>query len=253
MDFLLKVRNFFSGMKTEDIQEILREKRFSPRISCDVQATCMSPGHDDATIIITEIGLFGVRIHIGRMLRTGEEIRIAAIKGIGILSGARYATDVIKMKVLWCKKRKTARDYMAGLRYNDTKKSLRDSWVSYLLKKFGIAVGVSSQKRKKVRIPSHLPLVYSTGSDEKTGNVIDIGLGGMLISSENKIPEQEYVQFRVGPYKTLGEFVFQGKVVHHRFVHSTGKWVAGIIFSRMSEVQDKLLSSYLSVVLQETR
>ncbi|MDQ7823397.1 MAG: PilZ domain-containing protein [Candidatus Eremiobacteraeota bacterium] len=253
MDFLINLKNLLSGMKPFDLEEAFREKRFSPRLKSEVQGTCIIDEREEFSVIISEIGLFGLRIHIGKELKNGDIVRISAIKGIGSLSGAQYTVSSLIMKVLWCKKRKTTREYMAGLQYQDSKKNMRDSWVAYLLRKFGVAVGVSTQKRKRVRIPANLPLVLKSQAEGKEGNgaVIDMGLGGMLISSERAIPRNALFNFSIGPYKALAPLRMTGKIIHERFVPSSGRWVAGVIYERPDDMQQKLLESYLTHLHKE--
>jgi hypothetical protein len=253
VEFLLKIRNILTGKKSFDLEEAIREKRFSPRMSCDVQATCVLPRGQECSAHVSEIGLYGLRIHIPIEVKPGELIRLTALRGIGILSGARYPVNTISLKVLWRKKRASHRDFMAGLQFSDTKKNLRDSWAAFLLQKFGVAVGVTVQKRKKVRIPTHLPLIFRTTKDEekRSGAVRDIGLGGMLISTDQAISQGMILRFEIGPYKNLSVLHCPGKTLHTHFIHSTGKWNAGIIFNDLDEGQMKLLNNYLTVLLFE--
>jgi len=253
VDFLVKVKNLIYGKGAFDIEEAIREKRFSPRMKCNVQALCTSPVGEDLACLVSEIGLFGLRIHISRELKKGEIVKVTAIKGIGILQGAKYIADTVTLQVIWCKRRKSLKDFMAGLQFSETKKNLRESWAAYLLKKFGVAVGVTTQKRKKVRIPTSLSLSYRAldGRETEGANVIDIGIGGMLVASDSNFPDRQELRFRIGPYKFLAPLFCDGKVVHHSFVHARGKWVAGVVFTKLDEMQTKLLNSYLVSLLTD--
>jgi len=253
VDFLVKVKNLLYGKGTFNIEEAIREKRFSPRMKCEVQALCTPEAGDDIPCIVSEIGLFGLRFHAGRELRQGDVVKVTAIKGIGILQGAKYTANTVTVKVIWCKRRKNAKDFMVGVQFSETRKNLRDSWAAYLLKKFGVAVGVTAQKRKKVRIPTSLPLSYRTGDGQEVEGaaVIDIGLGGMLVAAESNFPEKQDLRFRIGPYKFLAPLFCDGRVVHHSFAHAKGKWIAGVVFTRLDEVQTKLLNSYLMSLLTD--
>jgi hypothetical protein len=253
VDFLLKIKNMLTGEKNFNLEEAIREKRFSPRITCDVQATCTVPGGQEYSVVVSEIGLYGLRIHVAKELKLGDTIKLTALRGIGILSGARYSVNTISLRVLWRKKRKSHRDYMIGLQFSDIKKNLRDSWAAFLLQKFGVAVGVTVQKRKRIRIPTQLPLVCKNVKDElkRAGTVKDIGLGGMLISIDQMVFQGETLAFEIGPYKSLPLLHCDGMALHTHFVHSAGKWNAGIIFKSLNESQMKLLNSYLTVLLFE--
>ncbi|MGV8118724.1 MAG: PilZ domain-containing protein [Candidatus Xenobiia bacterium LiM19] len=253
MDFLVKVKNLLYGKGSFNIEEAIREKRFSPRMKCEVQALCTLEDGEDISCIVSEIGLFGLRFNIGRELKQGEVVKVTAIKGIGILQGAKYTANTVTLNVIWCKRRKNSKDFMVGLQFSETRKNLRESWAAYLLKKFGVAVGVTAQKRKKVRIPTSLPLSYRTqdGQEMKGATVIDIGLGGMLVASESNFPDRQELRFRIGPYKFLAPLFCDGRVVHHSFVHARGKWIAGVVFTRFDEAQTKLLNSYLVSLLTD--
>jgi hypothetical protein len=248
LEFLFKLKTVLTGKGNLPLEEIINEKRFSPRIQCEVQATCTFAGGEEYSTVVSEIGLYGIRIHMPRELKEGQMVKVTAIKGIGILAGARYSSNSIKMKVIWSKRRKMGRDHMSGLQFTDTKKSLRDSWVAFLLKKYGIIVGLSSQRRKKIRLPASLPLSFSRPGEQERfpGTMLDIGLGGMLAAMEKGVGKDEVLQFYVGPYKYFPLLSINGKILHVRFVPSMGKWVAGVIFESPGETETKLLNSYLT-------
>lgn len=246
------VKSVLSGKKAYKIEEILKEKRFSPRIQCEIQAMCFIPG-EDVPVNIANLGLYGMQIHVNKELMPGEKVRITPIKGAGILSGARYNVGSIAMKVLWSKEKKTTGNFIAGLRYDDTKKNFRESWVAFLLRKYGFTVGGSSQKRKNIRIPVNLSLSYRSieGDIDGTGIVRDVGLGGMLIAIEKEISSNRILKFRIGPYKSLESLICNGRVLHNKFAPTSGKWITGVIFVDLDEAGSKLLNLYLSVLFNE--
>ncbi len=248
MDFLIKLTGLFKGEGALDLKQALKEKRFFPRVRCAVEARCSTEKKQNFLVSIVEFSLYGMRIYSEKKLKAGE------IVDIGTLTGAiDGAGGAVKMRAIWCRKKPATNDYIAGLQYEDTRKNLQESWIARLLKKYGVSVGLSTQKRRKVRIPANLPLSVSFALKSIEGRIEDIGIGGMLFTSDQSLSIHEILRFRIGPYEHMKHLFCNGKILRERFVHSSQKWVYGVVFQQMNEKQSQLLSDYLRVLCLEHR
>jgi hypothetical protein len=250
MDFLLKIKHIFKGEGGLDLQQAIQEKRFFPRMRCAVDARCINEKNQKFIVVVVELSLYGMRIHSEKKFRTGEIIEIGALQGP---EGSAETGYSLKMKVVWCRKKQSSKDYIAGLLYEDTRKNLQFSWIALLLKKYGVTVGLSPQKRRKIRVPAHIPLSISIALQTIEGKIEDIGIGGMLITTDKQINIKDTLRFRIGPFRELGHLFCNGKVVHVRFVQASEKWVYGIIFQEMNDRQSILLSEYLKLLIMEQK
>ncbi|MDQ7825247.1 MAG: PilZ domain-containing protein [Candidatus Eremiobacteraeota bacterium] len=253
MDFLIKFKSFIKGEGAMDLRQLMKEKRFFPRIRCAVETKCTDHLGEEFSAIAVEASIYGMRIYTDRKMRPEQKIFVEAVPGKGIFSGAVTAGSGLRMKVIWCKKKPTTHDYLAGLHYEDSKKNLQASWVADLLSLYGISVGLSPQKRRKIRIPADLPLGISIALRTFTGTIIDMGAGGMLISSDMNIHMKETLTFRIGPLGNLEQFTAEGRIIHERYVQSTRKWIYGVLFLEMNEKQQHILGNYLTALCTEQR
>jgi len=248
MDFLLKLTGLLRGERGLDLKQALKEKRFFPRVRCAVEARCTTEKKQNFLVSIVEFSIEGMRLYSPKKLKSGEMIEIGALKGTdGGIGGT------VKMRTIWCRKKPTTNDYIAGLQYEDTRKNLQDSWIARLLKNYSVSVGLSPQKRRKVRIPANLPLSISFALKSIEGRIEDMGIGGMLFTSDQSLSLHEILRFRIGPYEHMKHLFCNGRILRERYVHSSQKWVYGVVFQEMNEKQSQLLSDYLRVLCLEHR
>lgn len=253
MDFLIKFKNLLKVDNVLNLKQVMKEKRFFPRIRCAVDVRCIDELNQYFDGVVVEASLYGMRMYTSMKLKPEETYTVEVIGGRGVFRDEPDAGNPIKMKVVWCKKHGTTHDYLAGLHYEDTRKNLQNSWVALLLQKYGVSVGIAIQKRRRIRIPADLPLAISIALDTKIGKIMDIGMGGMLIATEANVRVKEVMRFRIGPYEQLEPLFCDGRILHERYVPSTKKWVYGVLFMEMSDKQSHLLSSYLTELCLEQK
>ncbi|MDQ7823396.1 MAG: PilZ domain-containing protein [Candidatus Eremiobacteraeota bacterium] len=251
MEFLLKCKAFISGKGVFDLKEAIEEKRFSPRVRCLIDAQVTLPSGEGIKAAVVEVSLTGMRLSCDRKLSSGALVKIAPVKGEGLLRESKFPEGAVTMQVVWSRQRKTTRDYTAGLKFADTEKNLEGSWAAYVLDRYGIAVGFSTQRRKKSRIPVELSLSIALPLQQVVGTVLDLGIGGMLVSTDIDISKKDILGFRVGPYRHLETLYCNGKIVHQKTDAPRKSYTYGIVFTKMKEKQVSLLNSYLTTLCLE--
>ncbi|GEM_PF-829445 len=250
MDFLVKINAFLKGKGVVDIRKVSGEKRFSPRVRCLVDAQIITPDKKKLDAVIVEISLEGMRLYSDKKLIPEDRVMILQQKPKEDAAGQiSYEGGPATMRVVWCRKKSDGKQFVCGLQYADTKKNLQDSWVASLLQHYGVSVGVASQKRKKIRISVDLPISIAHPLEMVSGQVLDLGVGGALISTNIDISRKDILGFRIGPYRSLETLFIDGKIAHQRYVASAKRWTYGILFTRVTEKQSHLLNSYLTVVI----
>jgi len=252
VDFLLKINAFLKGKSVIDIKRVSGEKRYSPRVRCLVDAQIITHGEKRLSAVIVEISLDGMRLYSDKKLLPEDKVLILHQKPQDA-SAERlpYEGGPVTMRVVWSRRKSGGKQFVSGLQYADTKKNLQDSWAASLLQLYGVSVGIASQRRKKIRISVDLPLSIALPLEMVTGQVLDLGVGGALISTSLDVSKKDILGFRIGPYRNLETLFIDGRIAHQRYVASTRKWTYGIIFTKMTEKQSQLLNSYLTMLIME--
>lgn len=253
MDFLRKLKAFIKGKPTYDVKKAIEEKRYSPRIKCFIEAKCLSQDKRERNVIINEVSLTGMRLFCEEKLEAGDILTFKVIKADEVFKETERVGGSVDAKVVWSRKKRSTKEYVSGLQYDDSKENLKDSWVAFLFKKFGISVGLSNQQRKRVRFQTEIPLSVALTATSFPGIVMDMGIGGMLIATDKDIRKAPLLHFRIGPYKHLEILFCDGKVVHHQFNPEVKKWNFGILFVELPEKQNKLLNEYLTALCLEEK
>jgi len=252
VDFLLRINAFLKGKSPVDIRKVSGEKRFSPRVRCLVDARLITPDKKEMNAVIVEVSLDGMRLYSNKRLIPEDRVMILQQKPEEASAEKIHCEGgPVTMRVVWSRKRSGEKQFVSGLQYADTKKNLQDSWVAEMLQLYGVSVGIASQKRKKVRISADLPISIALPLEMVSGQVLDLGVGGALISTSLDISKKDILGFRIGPYKSFETLFIDGKIAHQRYVASTKKWTFGIIFTGINEKQSHLLNSYLTYLITE--
>lgn len=253
MSFLINFWKMLYILRGKRPDELLKEKRLSHRITCTIHGTYSYMEHHALPLVIRDIGLYGMQICIEKRLKPGHCVLVTAKSGNALLQNSSYTAKDIFMTVLWC--RKGRKNYLAGLRYNDSQKNLHNSWIASVLDRFGMSRGEDNFKRKSMRLSSNLAITcrFLTGDAPIHGKVIDIGLEGILIATDKKIKPEAGLRCRMGPYKSLNSMVFDGKIIHNRFDSDQDKWLTGVVYRGLDEYQTRLLNEYITTLYIENK
>jgi hypothetical protein len=251
MDFIIKVKGLIRGRDIFDIEKALEEKRFFPRIKCALEGRCSLEDGQKFHVHIKEVSLLGMRLASGRKLKTGDIVTVEPIKGRGILSTADFTENAIRMEIVWARKGGPGPEYLCGLQFADDKKRLKNSWIAYILDRYGISVAFSTQKRKWIRLDAEIPASIMHSRGRAVGIIRDIGIGGMLIDTRAELQKNEEIRFQIGPYRHIDTLLCEGRIIHGSYKKTVDSWIYGIIFENLTRKQAKLLNSYLSTLIVE--
>ena len=249
MKFLIPVKGPSPVNSLFDIDKSLSDKRFFPRIQCDLKVTYSTDGKGRKEGSIVEISLDGIRMLSVQPLKKREHLTIEACENNPELSNVRYSDKTINTEVVWCRKRRTRLDYISGLQYADEKEKLEGSFIAAMLQKYGIAVGIAQQRRRTIRIEATLPVVVKLKSKLVQGIIKDIGIGGMLIETREKIRPAQVEGYQVGPYSNLKPLYTFGEIAYSRQVPDQKAWEYGVVFVDMNDQRTRHLNSYLAPLL----
>jgi hypothetical protein len=236
---------FFARLWGRRVENMLRERRSSPRKPCDIQGVFTYQEGSQVPLVIKDIGLYGMHVWTYKKLPAGNCILVAARGDGKVFEKSRYVVDDIYMTVLWC--RKAGEEFTAGLRFNDSPQKIANSWLALLFNRFGLTPEATNYKRRSLRVTAKIPLSWRIlGSDrEHRGMVLDMSLDGVLISVEKKMPTGESIWIKIGPHKSLRPLVCHAAIVRTHRTTTAIEWLAGARFDGLDEDQTKLLRSYV--------
>jgi hypothetical protein len=249
MDFLAAVKKLAFYLLRTAPEDLLREKRDSQRKLCYIKGVNTYKNGSTVPLVIRDIGFQGIQVQADTRLAPGSCILVSAHDGGGVLDRPGVLSEDTYMKVIWC--RKIKENYLAGLRFTNSAAGTARTWVSELLEACGLFRRSAAHRRKNIRLSSDMPLSLNSLDDGRMcpGRVIDIGPGGMLISTEKPLRAQEVLRLRVGPHESLGTFICRGRIAHCRFHPHRRKWVAGVNFERLDEDQSRHIIDFLGSLL----
>ncbi len=253
MEFLSRIISVFSP-PSGSTQDLLVEKRVSPRICCTFAAKAVQKDGKNAVVecTISEVSSSGMRLLAPLKPKNGE-ILFVAVKPDQGFDCSRYKVDKVRGEVMWSRKRPKSPDYFIGLKFAHTEAELKNSWVSFLLKKLGFEAQKSLQKRKDVRASSRIMVVYAVGSGpEERGVAYNIGMGGMLLGGSQCLQPHTNLFITLGPYESLKKLSMRGKVVRKGYDPMTNTWLSGVAFTNLTADSVKLLGDYVITVLRES-
>jgi len=251
MEFWSRIKEII--VPPQSSKSLLHEKRLSPRVRCDIEAVLYKSEDEAFSGKIVDVGMSGMRLEAPRTQRKGDRIFVRVTRGQGLHTITKFEVDKILVEVCWCKKKKTTSEYQLGVKYVDSEKNIKGSWVTFVLNKFGFSVGSSFQKRKEIRASSKLPVHYElkTGSVHQ-GVVYNIGLGGVLLTGSVDLPAGSELKIKIGPYNKLPSLTCHGKVVRKKLSLKINLWMTGISFYNQTDQDLKLLGDYVLTVLRES-
>lgn len=251
MNLLSKIIGVF--VPPQDINALLREKRGSPRIRCNIIASITQKGQPAVRSKVLDMGLHGMRLESESPFKQGARVDVNVEPDEGFPLTA-YKVSRVPVEVMWCQKKRNLDDlrYILGVKYMDLYRNMKDSWVAFILKKFGFDPGMTLQRRKEVRLASNLPVTYRLASGtEGQGTIYNMGLGGVLLSCKDDPGEVSEISLVIGPIERLEPLSAQGQIRRKKFSKKAESWMIGIHFGDLKEEDVALLGKYLISLLKQ--
>jgi hypothetical protein len=254
MAWLEKIKELIT--KPQEDEELFREKRSVPRVSCFLEAELILDGGRsvDGTIIALEVTGMGLitpvkfskgQVFTARLLASPETK----------LEGA-YSPDPVRAEVVWCRQKKGFPLFYAGVKFITEMEALKISWVRAVLSSHGVGNESDAQRRKSLRVPTALPVkVHYLVKEHKnflSGLAHDIGLGGLKVNLVKDPGEGRELKIELGPYKKLPLLKCRGRIKRSAYSPRREDFTLGIEFLDLDEEQRKLIGRYIMFLLRES-
>lgn len=246
-EFLETILDFFGGR--EIAADELLEKRRTTRIRCAIDVMCFGL-KSSFNAKVVDMGIRGARVEVPHRVKTGEKHNLKLSQAFP--TGMPFENDSVWMRVVWCRKKRYMNVIEAGFVYDDTEKNMERSWVKYILRRLGLDTKGIFEHRKKLRVSGKLPLRYTIPGRElfQDGEVINLGVGGLLADTEHEIKPGSKLEMKIGPYYNLEPVMAQGLVVSRTINKETNRWNTAVQFLSLTDGQIQSLGRYVLYILR---
>ncbi|MDQ7821562.1 MAG: PilZ domain-containing protein [Candidatus Eremiobacteraeota bacterium] len=231
-------------------KEALREKRGIPRISCSINARARLNDRN-RHFTITNLSLNGIRMESPIRLSTGLTFPLSVDAGAAALENSSFEYTTLRVKVVWCRKKRYSPLFIAGLSFTDREDILERSWVHYVFHRMGFDPESIFMPRGNLRIFSSFPVSCIGDNKVSDGIIINIGLGGLLMESTVDFSPQASVTLAIGPYKGFRKLTAGGKVIRSTPLEKKKEKLVAIEFETMPPREYKELGRLLLALLSE--
>ncbi len=215
------------------------ERREIVRVQCKVPAICRPlDGGKEMKVVVIDMGLRGIRIETPTKLGKNRSVVMTRPNGgPGIC------------KVVWGRPKRFSQLFLAGLQFADTVENMRQSWIKQTLTQLGFSPGRIKEKRKHIRVPSEQRAVLSStvGDDLTDGLLINLGIGGALVSLPIEVPKTVRVVLKVDPMGTLSPLEIPCTIRSCRKCKKSLKYLHGL---RFEDQDNDLVRRYLALLMK---
>jgi c-di-GMP-binding flagellar brake protein YcgR len=221
------------------------ERRRLIRLRCQYTVQCVVEEEQFAAEV-ADMGLNGMRLKLDQRLKAGSKIFVYHPAQVD-----RVENEYVLCQVRWCRKRRDAESFEAGLQYVDTPGNMRRSWVKFLLKELGFDERAIYTRRKSIRAEARLSGVL-LGEDGRKheGTVINLGAGGALFEGHVAPAHGSSIRLRLGPWLRFRALEVPGVALHSKRTREGGPYLVSIRFDELKPAQVRSLGQYVVTLLR---
>lgn len=225
------------------------DRRQLVRLRCDYPVL-VKLGDTMFAARVTDISSQGLRLvvpEIERPPRRDSQVMVSYRPG-GVPTGRQR----LRCRIIWTRRPRSRSQVELGLAYDDAPENLRFSWVQYLLQELGFDER-RLYRRRALRVELQLPIsVRSLDSGhELAGELLNLGVGGMLCRTGGEFESGEAVRVALGPYRKIPALSIAGRVVSSQPDPEGVGTRHGIRFMGQESPEIKLLGEYVIQTFKE--
>lgn len=229
------------------------DRRQDVRARCRYAVYCVDVKDiSEATVI--DMGVQGLRLEGHKKYRPGEYVKLI-FRGVPSQQLSQVPADKLKQvdnaircEVSWSEDAKGTSIH-TGLLYHDTPDQKEKSWVTQVLSQLGFDSG-AWQQRERIRARARLEGEAHAGEERVKGQVLNIGVGGIMFGSREQLAVDKKYTFFIGPLGELKRLRLQGEVVNRRFDVPSNMCQHGVKFEVPDEHLD-LMGKYVIQLLKD--
>jgi hypothetical protein len=237
---LRNVIQSIEALDPRDLPENLAERRRALRIKtyCHVEVSVEGQNYKG---IVTDMGLEGMRLKSQTApLVVGLEVNLRCQQPMGV-----GELGVVRCQVLWVQR--VGREFVAGLRYADTRDNMKRSWVRHLLQELGFDDSRTFQRRRHMRVDGFIPARIFFGEESLLPDprVINLGIGGALVESRHETPAEQDVELEISLWRILPTLCLPARIIEVRQEPGNGIYLHCLQFGDLTPEQIRLLGNYI--------
>lgn len=252
------LRNKIQGLEATDPdfpQLSLAERRTKLRVRTYIRSEFTIKEHR-ASAIVTDISLDGMRIRCAQELVEGDRLEVHFND-----SKNKDSSGSVHCQVVWVTGfgQPGSTNFEAGLTFdNNNDEEMEKSWVRYLLEQLGFDESKTFQRRKYLRANGSVPARVFRSTDEESlaGEVVNLGVGGALLSSSSALPTDAMIHCEICLWRILPALRLPCRVLSVREEPSSEgeepTFLHSLIFLGMDTEQVKLLGNYVIFLINQS-
>ena len=151
---------------------------------------------------VLDMGHQGLRLRLDTRLPKGTCFTMRAILG------GHARVPFVNFKVLWSRPQDDKKAALHGVGYDEGEADLRRSWVWLLFRELGLHDKHTTSRRKYLRVDGRIPVRLLPGPQLPNPpeiEMINVGVGGLLIRSRQALIVGQLGQITLGPWQGLKE------------------------------------------------
>lgn len=202
------------GLVTPKAEEHLsaEERRSLIRLRCRIPVTVASESEVHQAVV-TDLGVKGLQVKVATRLRPDDAIQVSHAA-----APAEFEHATLRCRVKWSRKRRMDRENLVGVVFEEPPEVVENSWVRYVLNALGLDAEHVFQRRSHIRVPASIMAdIYSLDRHRlDSGQVVNLGVGGALLQTPERLQEGLDVLVELGPYARLPVLGVRGRVLRSR-------------------------------------
>lgn len=237
------------GLVTPRAEEDLsaEERRELIRLRCRIPVTVASEAEVHQAVV-TDLGLKGLQVKVGARLRPEEQVQVTHAS-----APDEFEHATLRCRVKWTRKRRMDRENLVGLLFDESPEVVEGSWVRYVLNALGLDEEHVFQRRAHIRASASIMAdIYDLDRRRlDSGQLVNLGLGGALVQTPERLQEGLDVLVEVGPLNRLPVLELEGRVLRSRGDSDLRGFLHSIQFRDLGPDEMSALGDYVIHLLKE--
>lgn len=218
----------------------LEQRRKASRRPCAIEVEC-NVGKKGYMAQVVDMSVAGLRLHSDSPIPVKPKSVMHVTYPEEIRKVESLTTECI---VRWSKMRESDSSQFIGLEFKDPK-ALGKSWVKAKMQDVGFQSWNLKELRAHHRVEAHLPATLDVAGEQRTCELVNIGLGGIFIRLHQALRAGASVAVKVADSPNLPGSVYKVVVRHQQQVDPGDPFGYGCAFESLRPDQEEAIKEYL--------
>lgn len=216
------------------------QRRKASRRPCAMEVEC-NVGRKGYMAQVVDMSVAGLRLHCDSPMPVKPKSIVHVTYPEEIRKVESLTTECI---VRWSKMRESDSSQFIGLEFKDPK-ALGKSWVKAKMQDVGFQSWNLKELRAQHRVEAHLPATLDVAGEQRTCELVNIGLGGIFIRLHQALRAGASVAVKVTDGSSFPGSVYKVVVRHQQQVDPGDPFGYGCAFESLRPEQEEAIREYL--------